>query len=842
MGMGGKIFRSLIIIALVMYFVPVCPRRAEAKTYYVDSNQQSDSQVGGPDALVGYDNTNKILYSGEGVFSNYNVGDLVEIDSGTATGFSSYITYVHVDGNEDSVILADNYGSDFTGGGFVVVDIDDHGADSAFYFIQSALDRCDSGDVVELITEDTPYVGDITIETGITLQSQAGERPELRPWYASDTVIEIASDSCIIDGFRVKCYDDAGTILVQYTAENDTITIKDCIFDGAGQATYGIYGTAGSDTFYMDTCTFNFDSTDTGLYLPGTCYNIQLDSCAFNSDDACDSAWVFGDITTLFIDNCVDNTGIIRIGNATNVRFYNDTISGGRIQFNAAADSVAILNCSFDSTGTDTQCLSVQPGSDTWLIENTTFTFDTGDTAITFNPGVGAGICNSVTIQDDTFTSTSSNSNAMIFGAVDKDTIMNCTIEGTTRFHVVTNDSKDINIKDNTFQGVGGGLLIIEDPTNAGGATNEISDFLVLNNTFQNKEYGVALYENLDEDDVDETTIKVKFNNFTDCDSGTAPYAGAMVDMADSALSGVSTYWDGRHNWWGHISGPGSATYGGTVTDPVSGTNASGSGDTICAPFDTVRFDVYLGSSVETANASAVPASQDDYPINESATASITLLVDTNATGTVTIIVAQYSAAPAGGFSTSWPSPYKDIYVPEEDIQHLDRLEVTFDVPSGINPDADTPIWYYDETNQEWAGCDSWLAAGGDIIVYLDDATVPALTALTGLAFACKGSLAGEAAAAEDDDDDKAAAALFKCFIASACYGTPTTREVKVLCKFRDEYLLTNTLGRVLMKTYYTVSPPVAEFISHHSVLRKAVRMQLKPLVWLSERLVSDKE
>jgi len=46
----------------------------------------------------------------------------------------------------------------------------------------------------------------------------------------------------------------------------------------------------------------------------------------------------------------------------------------------------------------------------------------------------------------------------------------------------------------------------------------------------------------------------------------------------------------------------------------------------------------------------------------------------------------------------------------------------------------------------------------------------------------------------------------------------------------------------VLVKTYYTVSPPVAEFISYHPAWQKVVRMELKPLVWLSERLVGDKE
>ena len=58
------------------------------------------------------------------------------------------------------------------------------------------------------------------------------------------------------------------------------------------------------------------------------------------------------------------------------------------------------------------------------------------------------------------------------------------------------------------------------------------------------------------------------------------------------------------------------------------------------------------------------------------------------------------------------------------------------------------------------------------------------------------------------------------CFIATACYGTPMAKEVRVLSHFRDEYLMTNSLGRFFVRTYYKISPQIASFISEHPYLK----------------------
>ncbi|RLC65027.1 MAG: hypothetical protein DRI01_02220 [Chloroflexi bacterium] len=62
------------------------------------------------------------------------------------------------------------------------------------------------------------------------------------------------------------------------------------------------------------------------------------------------------------------------------------------------------------------------------------------------------------------------------------------------------------------------------------------------------------------------------------------------------------------------------------------------------------------------------------------------------------------------------------------------------------------------------------------------------------------------------------------CFIATAAYGTDTAKEIDILREFRDEFLLSNSLGAKFVSFYYKISPPIADFISQHEALRTVVR------------------
>ncbi len=64
--------------------------------------------------------------------------------------------------------------------------------------------------------------------------------------------------------------------------------------------------------------------------------------------------------------------------------------------------------------------------------------------------------------------------------------------------------------------------------------------------------------------------------------------------------------------------------------------------------------------------------------------------------------------------------------------------------------------------------------------------------------------------------------------------------EVRYLRAFRDQYLLTNKLGRWFVDQYYRFSPPLADELRAHDGWRAIVRVALSPLVALSKWIVSS--
>jgi chitinase len=79
---------------------------------------------------------------------------------------------------------------------------------------------------------------------------------------------------------------------------------------------------------------------------------------------------------------------------------------------------------------------------------------------------------------------------------------------------------------------------------------------------------------------------------------------------------------------------------------------------------------------------------------------------------------------------------------------------------------------------------------------------------------------------------------IMGCFIATAAFGTKFEKHVQLLRRFRDLYLMPNSIGRTFVKAYYRYSPPMANFIARHDTLRTMARWSLVPLIAVSWMLL----
>lgn len=66
-----------------------------------------------------------------------------------------------------------------------------------------------------------------------------------------------------------------------------------------------------------------------------------------------------------------------------------------------------------------------------------------------------------------------------------------------------------------------------------------------------------------------------------------------------------------------------------------------------------------------------------------------------------------------------------------------------------------------------------------------------------------------------------------ECFIATAVFGTPLDPKIDILRSLRDEWLSSNPLGRLLILSYYEISPPIANRIRRDSNLKRVMRKVL---------------
>jgi len=136
--------------------------------------------------------------------------------------------------------------------------------------------------------------------------------------------------------------------------------------------------------------------------------------------------------------------------------------------------------------------------------------------------------------------------------------------------------------------------------------------------------------------------------------------------------------------------------------------------------------------------------------------------------------------------------------------------------PSRVGNEASLKLFHW--TGTSWEDVTTYVVTANHIIYGQVSSLSPFVM----------GEPVGEPGPAEEEDES--------CFIATAAYGTPTAEQLDVLRAFRDQVLLESSLGSQLVSLYYDFSPPLAEFISEHSLLRALVReLVIEPMVNLAE-------
>ncbi|MXV60992.1 hypothetical protein GS429_02740 [Natronorubrum sp. JWXQ-INN-674] len=65
------------------------------------------------------------------------------------------------------------------------------------------------------------------------------------------------------------------------------------------------------------------------------------------------------------------------------------------------------------------------------------------------------------------------------------------------------------------------------------------------------------------------------------------------------------------------------------------------------------------------------------------------------------------------------------------------------------------------------------------------------------------------------------------CFIATAAYGSADHDRVLELREFRDRVLARRALGRLFIRTYYRISPPIARWIGRSERRKRLTRRYL---------------
>ena len=173
-------------------------------------------------------------------------------------------------------------------------------------------------------------------------------------------------------------------------------------------------------------------------------------------------------------------------------------------------------------------------------------------------------------------------------------------------------------------------------------------------------------------------------------------------------------------------------------------------------------------------------------------------------------------------------------YCPLFDVKRAQK--VIKKIPDKINPKIDKNWAFISNDYEDWFWYENrWLNT-------LGETNFPGHNVMIGVQKLTRKEINEAIRYSKEDYSIKISSGKAKqksgCFIATAVYGGTEEYQVRMLRRFRDNYL-ENKILRLFVALYYKVSPPIAEYIKKHSFLSVLIKEILDRIVKIIEKLNS---